>query len=135
MCWIFCWDKDKQVVISSGIALICNPKKLHTMADQQWQKMANLVFEIDKKVLAKETNTSLQRIQDKMKRVLEEAGVFIYDPTGEKYNETRTDVEANISGSSTSGLVITDVIKPILYTETEGRKQLIQQGVVIVSGN
>lgn len=135
MCWIFCWDKDKQVVISSGIALICNPKKLHTMADQQWQKMANLVFEIDKKVLAKEANTSLQRIQDKMKRVLEEAGVFIYDPTGEKYNETRTDVEANISGSSTSGLVITDVIKPILYTETEGRKQLIQQGVVIVSGN
>lgn len=135
MCWIFCWDKDKQVVISSGIALICNPKKLHTMADQQWQKMANLVFEIDKKILAKEANTSLQRIQDKMKRVLEEAGVFIYDPTGEKYNETRTDVEANISGNSTSGLVITDVIKPILYTETEGRKQLIQQGVVIVSGN
>jgi molecular chaperone GrpE (heat shock protein) len=105
------------------------------MADIQWQKMANLVFEIEKKVLAKEAHTALQRIQDKMKRVLEEAGVYIYDPTGEKYNETRTDVEASISGSSTSELVITDVIKPILYTANDGRKQLIQQGVVIVTGH
>jgi len=99
-----------------------------------WQKMANQIFELDKKILSKEENTSLQRIYDKMKQIVEEAGVFIYNPKGEKYSETRTDVEANISGNSTDNLIITDVIKPILYTEDAGKKMMLQKGVVIVSG-
>jgi len=99
----------------------------------QWQKMANLIFEMEKKTGT--DNTALQRILSKMKRVLEETGIMIYDPSGEKYNETRTDVEANITGTNLSNLVITDVIKPILYTETNGKKTLLQKAVVIVSGN
>lgn len=98
----------------------------------QWQKMANLVFEIDKKVLSKDEQPALQRIYDKMKQLVEENGVFTYNPKGEKYNETRTDVEASISGNSTNNLVITDVIKPILYIEENGKKIMIQKGIVIV---
>ncbi len=98
----------------------------------QWQKMANLVFEIDKKVLSKDVQPALQRIYDKMKQLVEENGVFTYNPKGEKYSETRTDVEASIAGTSTANLVITDVIKPILYIEENGKKILIQKGIVIV---
>jgi len=99
----------------------------------QWQKMANLLFDLEKKILSKEENPALQRIYDKMKQTVEESGIFLYNPKGENYTETRTDVEANISGDSTSNLFISDVIKPVLYTEHEGRKSLLQKGVVIVS--
>jgi len=101
--------------------------------NQQWQKMANLVFELDKKVVSKDGSPALQRIHDKMKQVVQEAGIIITDPTGEKYSETRTDVEANISGTSTTSLVIEEVIKPVLYVEDNGRKMLLQKGVVIVN--
>ena len=101
--------------------------------NQQWQKMANLVFELDKKVLSKDGSPALRRIHDKMKQVVEEAGITITDPTGEKYSETRTDVEANISGTSTTSLVIEEVIKPVLYMQENGRKMLLQKGVVIVN--
>ena len=101
--------------------------------DQHWQKMANLVFELDRKFVSKESNTALQRIYDKMKLVIEEAGIYVYNPAGEKYAETRTDVEANISGTSTNNLVIKDVIKPVLYKEENGKRALLQKGVVIVN--
>lgn len=98
-----------------------------------WQKMANLVFEIDKRILSKEEHSALQRIYDKMKQTVEEAGVFTYNPKGEKYSETRTDVEASISGTSTSNLIIADVIKPILYIQDNDKKVMVQKGVVIVN--
>lgn len=114
--------------------IIFEPNRNCMSENAAWQKMANQIFELDKKVLSKEENTSLQRIYDKMKQIVEEAGVFIYNPKGEKYSETRTDVEANISGNSIDNLIITDVIKPILYTEEAGKKMMLQKGVVIVSG-
>jgi len=104
------------------------------MDTRQWLKMANLVFELDKKIVSREDNPALRRIYDKMKQTLEEAGVFLYNPAGEKYSETRTDVQANISGTSANNLSIKEVIKPVLYTEENGRRILIQKGVVIVEG-
>lgn len=95
--------------------------------------MANLLFDLDKKIVSKDDNPTLLRIYDKMKSVVEEAGIFVYNPAGEKYTETRTDVEASISGSSMNNLVISDVIKPVLYKEENGRKMLLQKGVVIVN--
>ena len=101
--------------------------------DQHWQKMANLVFDLDKKILSKDTNTGLQRIYDKMKQTIEEAGIYLYNPIGERYAETRTDVDANIAGTAMENLVISDVIKPVLYKNDNGRKVLLQKGVVIVN--
>jgi len=101
------------------------------MVNEHWQRMANLVFELDKKVVSRDANPSVARIYDRMKAVVEEAGIFIYDPSGEKYSETRTDVSANISGTSTSNLVITDVIKPVLYATAEGKRSLLRKEVVI----
>lgn len=102
------------------------------MNGQLWLRMANLVFELNKKL--PKDNTQVGRVKTKMEQVLEEAGFFLYNPTGEKYAETRTDVEASISGQATTDLYITDVIKPVVYTEENGRKILLQKGIVIVSG-
>ncbi len=99
------------------------------------QKMATLIFELEKKVLPKDNNTGLERIITKMKRVLEENNLFIYDPSGENYAETRTDVEANIISQSNKNLYISQVIKPVIYTDKDGIKQLLQKGVVTVESN
>lgn len=101
--------------------------------DSNWQRMCNLVFELEKKVVSKSDNPALTRLHDKMKQVIADAGVLLYDPTGEKYTETRTDVEASITGSAAGNLFIRDVIKPVLYMEENGRKVLLQKGVVIVN--
>ena len=100
--------------------------------EQQWLKMANLVFELDKRMAGREPNPALVRICDKMKSVIEESGIYLYNPVGEKYAETRTDVEANISGTSLTNLIIKEVIKPVLYIEENGKRKLVQKGVVVV---
>ncbi len=102
--------------------------------DPLWQRMANLVFDIEKKNSGTESNPSIARISDKMKAVLEDAGVYLYNPVGEKYSDTRTDLEASISGAAVHNLQIKEVIKPALYTNENGRKVLVQKGVVVVSG-
>jgi hypothetical protein len=98
-----------------------------------WQKMANLIFDLEKKVINTESSPALLRIHDKMKQVIEDSGIYLCNPTGERYSETRTDVDANISGESTNDLIIKDVIKPILYLTENGTRKLLQKGVVVVS--
>jgi len=93
--------------------------------------MANLVFELEKKLTDTDSpgvKRNLQRIKD----VLDEAGILLLNPQGEPYMETRTDLEANITTTAKDGLVILDVIKPILYTQNDTGKALLQKGVVIV---
>ena len=60
--------------------------------------------------------------------------VLAEDPTGEAYNETRTDCEASITGDQTTNLVITEVIRPIVRYRAGGRTTIIQRAVVIVEG-
>jgi hypothetical protein len=94
--------------------------------------MANLVFELEKKLPAQGASPAVQRNMERMKSVLEEAGLLLLDPAGEPYLETRTDLEASITGSGQSPQVIMEVIKPILYTKEGAGRTLLQKGVVIV---
>ena len=71
---------------------------------------------------------NVQRIKD----AFEEAGLTYEDPTGEPYDETRTDCDANIAGDSQENLVITEVIKPIIRVNRSGVSRIEQQGRVIV---
>ena len=57
---------------------------------------------------------------------------MIENPKGQEYNETRTDVEANIIGNSVENLIIVDVIKPIIRVKQNKTSQIIQKGIVIV---
>jgi hypothetical protein len=93
-------------------------------------KIINQIFEIEKKLLtlsAESTHRNFERI----KSYWLELGYQIHNPYGEPYNETRTDVEASIAGSSTENLYIEEVIKPIVIFIENGTSRIIQKGVVI----
>ena len=94
--------------------------------------MANLVFELEKKVSTLQPSPGVVRNIDRMKAVLEEAGLLLLNPLGEVYTETRTDLEASITGQAKGTLQVLDVIKPIIYTNENGLRSLLQKGVVIV---
>jgi hypothetical protein len=93
--------------------------------------MANLVFELEKKLSGLQATAGVQRNIDRMKSVLEESGLLLLNPLGEPYNATRTDLEASITGPAGGSLEITDVIKPIVYLNEGGQRYLLQKGVVI----
>jgi hypothetical protein len=77
-----------------------------------------------------------------MKDAFEELGLFYEDPMGQSYKETRTDLEATISGQGTENLEVVEVIKPIIRVsrlvnsqETGGARALsriAQKGIVVV---
>ena len=109
---------------------------VQTMSQLIWIKMANLVFELEKKLASQLpsplSSPGIKRNIDKMKTVLEEAGLLSLNPAGERYTETRTDLEASITGAEAGDLVVLDVIKPVIYSDQGGARTLIQKGVVIV---
>lgn len=96
--------------------------------------MANLVFELEKKLQPGDPQPGVKRIITKMGQLLEEEGLMMLNPLGEPFTETRTDVEATIVGEAKGKLVITDVIKPVIYNKQDGKNMLVQRGVVL-AGN
>ena len=99
--------------------------------------LLNQVFEIEKKVARLDDpgtiGRNVRRMKDMFENDLSASGGFAYDdPTGQPYDETRTDCEATIIGESTEGLVIVDVIKPIVRYTANGFSQIVQRAVVTV---
>jgi molecular chaperone GrpE (heat shock protein) len=93
--------------------------------------MANQVFELERKLKQKDQSPGIVRIADRMKQVLEEAGLLVLDPTGEKFSETRTDVEATLTGSNKDNYIITEVLKPAVYQKNGAKLVLLQKAVVL----
>jgi hypothetical protein len=94
-------------------------------------QILNQIFEIQQKA---ETQNFAEAIERNLRRILSllaDDGLELHNPMGEKYTNTRTDVEANIVGKEAKNMFITEVIKPIIYT-TQGERQLLQKGVVMV---
>ena len=98
---------------------------------QNHVKIINQLIELEKKIAGKEELLSLQRNIDRIKNTFEEMGLQVLNPLGEPYAETRTDCTASISGDSIKNLYISNVIKPIVYEQQNGSRQLLQKGVVI----
>jgi hypothetical protein len=98
----------------------------------------NQMFEIENKLKKINENNSIQRNIDRLKDFFEtEAlsegqGLFYHNPLGEKFDETRTDCEATISGSGHDNLEIIEVIKPIIYVKYGQTQMIAQKGIVIV---
>ena len=106
------------------------PVRLGTLLD-----ILNQVHDVDKKLSRIEQPNSIARNVKRMREAFEAeiAGMSITysSPLGEPYDETRTDCEASIGGTSTDGLVITEVIKPMVHLSQNGVPTLIQKAVVI----
>lgn len=94
--------------------------------------LLNHLYELEKKVSAAgDTSNALRNIA-KMKDTFEEMGLFYEDPLGQTFKETRTDLEATISGSSTENLIVVEVIKPIIRQGSRQYSRVAQKGIVIV---
>lgn len=91
----------------------------------------NQLFDIEKK-LASGNAANLQRNLERMKAELAEMGYAYHNPLHEKWDETRTDCEAGISGAVKSKMRITEVLKPIVHHTENGGKRLVQKAVVVV---
>jgi len=97
----------------------------------------NQIFEIENKLSKLNITHTINRNIDKLKSFYkdsfdENVSFIVENPKGQEYNETRTDVEANIVGDSVEDLIIVDVIKPIIRVKQSGINQIIQKGIVIV---
>ncbi len=57
---------------------------------------------------------------------------FYEDPTGEDFQETRTDLQATISGKGTEDLKVIEVVKPIIRHGRRELSRVVQKGIVVV---
>lgn len=94
--------------------------------------LINQLFDLQRKVERMEAARSLHRNVKRMSEALTEMGFTWHDPTGEPYDETRTDCEASIAGNSSHNLRIVETLKPIVRLTHAGHPQLIQRAVVVV---
>jgi hypothetical protein len=109
---------------------------------KQTFSLLNNLYELEQKILKLGDNSNMLRNISKMKDAFEELGLFYEDPMGQSYKETRTDLEATISGQGTENLEVVEVIKPIIRVsrlvnsqETGGARALsriAQKGIVVV---
>jgi hypothetical protein len=108
---------------------------------KNYLSILNQIFEIENKLGKLQEQNSIQRNIDRLKDLFETEvlsdgqGLVFHNPLGEAYNETRTDCEASISGSSHENLEIIEVLKPIIYAKVGNTKMVIQKAIVIVQSN
>ena len=91
----------------------------------------NQVFEIEKKLAANGT-PAIQRNVDRIKAELGEMGYDYHNPIHEKWDETRTDCEANVTGILKNKMTIAEVIKPVVHHKDDSGKKIIQKAIVVV---
>jgi len=92
----------------------------------------NNLYEIEKKLALHGDAGNAKRNIDKMKDIFAEMGVFYDDPMGQEFKETRTDLDATISGSGTDNLVVVEVIKPIIRAGDAAFSKVVQRGIVVL---
>ena len=100
------------------------PRRLLTVLNQ--------IFEIEKKLSLYGDPNNLGRNINRTKDAIEELGFFYEDPIGQDFQETRTDIEATISGKGTEQLKIVEVIKPIVRYGQRALSRVVQKGIVVV---
>jgi len=96
--------------------------------------LMNNLCEIERKLAVHGDPGHASRNVDRIKDALhsEELLLFYEDPMGQPFNETRTDLEASISGQSTENLVVVEVIKPIVRIGPPQKSWVVQKGIVVV---
>ena len=101
------------------------------MTEKTIIELLNQLFEIEKKT-RQHAFDRIDRNIDRLKWLLDQAGYTYKDPTGETYDETRTDCQATIL-SETEPQTIRDTVKPVIYQTTDGTTAIIQQARVIIN--
>lgn len=93
--------------------------------------LINQVFEMEGK-LSGRTEIDLGRHFDRIRNHLAELGYSFHSPLGEPYKDSRTDCEATIVGELKDPMIISKVIKPIVYQKSESNlKTIVQKAIVL----
>lgn len=98
----------------------------------------NNLFEIEKKLENTSDDLNLKRNVERIRDILSselipnDKGVFYENPIGERFLETRTDLDATITGEGTENLYVTEVIKPVIRLGDKNFSRVVQKGIVLV---
>ncbi|WP_298475433.1 hypothetical protein [uncultured Maribacter sp.] len=95
------------------------------------KEILNQFFEIEQKITNQQI-TTLGRNIKRLHHEFEREGFILKNPIGEKFSELRTDMDATIMGELNNKLIVTKVLKPIIYQKQNEELILIQKAVVIV---
>lgn len=121
---------------------------LYKTAVPKWiLSIINQLYDIENKIRRDGDPSNIQRNLEKILNVLNtETGISdlsmnriklaFEDPMGQDFTETRTDLEATISGAGTDKLRVVEVVKPIIrviFSDTAGEySKIVQKGIVVV---
>ena len=96
----------------------------------------NHLYEIERKLSLHGDVGNARRNLERIKEEFQNNFRLSYeDPMGQPVKDTRTDLEFSISGPSTSNLVVTEVIKPIIRIGKPEISKVVQKGVVVVQSS
>jgi hypothetical protein len=92
----------------------------------------NNVYDMERKLGLHGDPANLRRNIERIKEAFELEKVFYDDPMGQPFNETRTDLEASITGTGADDLIVVEVIKPVVRVGERAFSRVVQKGIVVV---
>ena len=95
-------------------------------------QVLNNLCDLDRKLSIHGDPGNAKRNVERIKETIENIKVFYEDPMGQSFSETRTDLEATITGEGTDNLKVVEVIKPIIRVGDRNVSRVVQKGIVIV---
>jgi len=95
-------------------------------------QVLNNLCDIERKLSIHGDPGNVRRNIERIKETIEEIKVFYEDPMGQSFSETRTDLEATITGEGSDNLKVVEVMKPIIRFGDRNFSRVIQKGIVIV---
>jgi hypothetical protein len=95
-------------------------------------QVLNNLCDIERKLSIHGDPGNAKRNVERIRETFEDERVFYEDPMGQSFSETRTDLEATITGEGSDNLKVVEVIKPIIRVGERNFSRVVQKGIVIV---
>jgi uncharacterized membrane protein len=98
-------------------------------------QVMNNLCDIERKLATNGDPLNARRNVERIKEAFEDQQIFYEDPMGQDFNETRTDLDASITGLGTENLKVVEVIKPIVRCGNKSLSRVVQKGIVVVESS
>lgn len=98
-------------------------------------QVLNNLCDIERKLLIHGDPGNAKRNVERIKETFEDERIFYEDPMGQSFSETRTDLDATITGEGSDNLKVVEVIKPIIRVGDKNFSRVVQKGIVIVQSD
>jgi hypothetical protein len=95
-------------------------------------QVLNNLCDIERKLSIHGDPGNAKRNVERIKETFEDERIFYEDPMGQAFSETRTDLEATITGEGSEDLKVVEVIKPIIRIGDRNFSRVVQKGIVVV---